>query len=147
MSETPANPNYETFVRQMMEQEGFIHEIGTNLDYLVPGEVHLSLVPLPGLLQFTGAIHGGVVSALADHAAGAAATSLLPAGQIALTLEYKINFLRQAKGEKIVAEAKVEQTGRQFSVVTSEVFAVDADGNRRKCAVALVTLAPVALGG
>ena len=146
MSDDLPNPNYEAFIRQMLDQKGFIQEIGTSLDHIAPGEVHLSLEPLPGLLQFTGAIHGGVVSALADHAAGAAATTLMPAGQIAVTVEYKINFLRQAKGERIVAEAEVEQTGTKFSVVASNVYAVSAEGARRKCATAIVTLVPVALG-
>lgn len=146
MPDTPANPNYETFVRRILDQEGFIKEIGATLEHLAPGRVDLALVPLPGLLQFTGAVHGGVVSALADHAAGAAATTLLPEGQIAVTVEYKINFLRQAKGERVVAEAEVEQSGRKFSVATSNVYAETADGTRRKCAVAIVTLVPAALG-
>lgn len=146
MSEMPQNPNYEDVVRRILDQDGFIAEIGVTLEHVAPGIVHLALLPLPGLLQFTGAIHGGVVSALADHAAGGAATTLLPAGHIALTVEYKINFLRQAKGARIVAEAEVEQSGKKFSVVTSNVFAEAADGTRRKCAVAIVTLVPVAFG-
>lgn len=146
MPETPPNPNYDAFVRQMIDQEGFIKEIGVTLEHVEPGRVHLALKPLPGLLQFTGAIHGGVVSALADHAAGAAASTMLPEGTIALSVEYKINFLRQAKGERIVAEAVVEQSGRQFSVVSSDVYAEAADGSRRKCATAIVTLVPVAFG-
>ncbi len=145
MSDVPPNPDYETFVRRMLDQEGFIKEIGTTLEAMAPGRVSLAIEPLPGLLQFTGAIHGGVISALADHAAGAAATTLMPAGHVAVTVEYKINFLRQAKGGRVVAEARVEQTGRQFSVVASDVHIERADGERRKCATAIVTLVPVPL--
>lgn len=46
------------------------------------GHVQMSLVKKPGLLQFNGFFHGGVVSGLADHAAGAAATTSLPAGTL-----------------------------------------------------------------
>ena len=49
------------------------------------------------LLQFFGHFHGGVITALADQAAGIAITSRLP-GRIGVTVEIKINFLAPAAG-------------------------------------------------
>ncbi len=124
---------------------GFIHMIGTRLVRFGMGECELALTPRPDLLQFTGAVHGGVVGALADHAAGGAAATVLPAGQIGVSAEYKINFLTQAKGEEIIARAKVERAGRSLVVVGSSVF-VRRGGEETKCAVALVSLTPVPFG-
>ena len=132
-------------IEAAMRGPGFIPMIGARLVRFGNGEAELALTPRPDLLQFTGAVHGGVIGALADHAAGGAATTLLPAGQIAVSAEYKINFLAQAKGDEIIARAKVERAGRSLIVVGSSVYA-RRGGEETKCAVALVTLTPVPFG-
>jgi len=132
-------------IEAAMRGPGFIHMIGTRLVRFGKGEAELAITPRPDLLQFTGAVHGGVIGALADHAAGGAAATLLPAGQFAVSAEYKINFLAQAKGDEIVARAKVERAGRSLIVVGSSVYA-RRGGEETKCAVALVTLTPVPFG-
>jgi uncharacterized protein (TIGR00369 family) len=129
-------------IEAAMRGPGFIPMIGTRLVRFGKGECELALSPRPDLLQFTGAVHGGVIGALADHAAGGAAATLLPAGQIAVSAEYKINFLAQAKGEEIIARAKVERAGRSIIVVGSSVYA-RRGGEETKCAIALVSLTPV----
>jgi uncharacterized protein (TIGR00369 family) len=135
----------KALIESAMRGPGFIHMIGTLLVRFGKGACELALATRPDLLQFTGAVHGGVIGALADHAAGGAAATLLPAGQIAVSAEYKINFLAQAKGEEIVARAQVERAGRSLIVVGSSVYA-RRGGEETKCAVALVTLTPVPFG-
>lgn len=135
----------KALIEAAMRGPGLIHTIGTRLVRYGKGEAELALTPRPDLLQFTGAVHGGVIGALADHAAGGAAATLLPAGQIAVTAEYKINFLAQAKGDEIIARAKVERAGKSLIVVGSSVYARRGT-EETKCAVALVTLTPVAFG-
>ncbi len=142
---TPANPGYREVIERIAGLPGFIQEMGVDLDRLAPGEADMVLVPRPGLLQFTGAVHGGAVGALADHAAGCAATSLMPEGQVAITAEYKINFLEPAKGDAVVARARVERAGRRVTVVRVDVYA-RAGGEERKCAIATVTLTPANFG-
>jgi len=132
----------EQLVQAVMKQPGFMRNIGAELAHLAPGDVELRLDAGDHVRQFTGAVHGGVVTALADHAAGAAVTTMLPAGQIAVTTELKINFLSQAKAPTLLAHAQVEKTGRSVCVATVDVFA----GSTReadKCALAIVTLAPI----
>ncbi|MBL8662474.1 MAG: PaaI family thioesterase [Candidatus Odyssella sp.] len=135
----------KALIEAAMRGPGFVATIGTRLVRFGKGECELALATRPDLLQFTGAVHGGVIGALADHAAGGAASTLLPAGQIAVTAEYKINFLAPAKGEEIVARARVERAGRSLVVVGTAVFA-RRGGEETKCAVALVTLTPVPFG-
>jgi uncharacterized protein (TIGR00369 family) len=91
------------------------------------------------LLQFNGFFHGGVISALADHAAGGAVTTALPAGKIAITIDLHINFLTPAKGEAIVAKAKAIQIGNTVCTARVEVFSVGTD-KEDLCAHAVVAL-------
>jgi uncharacterized protein (TIGR00369 family) len=142
---TTDNQDLAAVLDAAMQRPGFIRAIGARLVRHAPGEVELALVPREDLLQFTGALHGGVVSALADHAAGGAATTLLPKGQIAVTAEFKINFLAPAKGDEVLARARVERAGKHLIVVSAAVYA-RRGAEETKCAVALVTLAPVPLG-
>jgi uncharacterized protein (TIGR00369 family) len=140
-----ADVDLRDLIEAAMSRPGFIKAIGARLVRCAAGEAELALSPRPDLLQFTGAVHGGVVGALADHAAGGAATTLLPKGHIAVTAEFKINFLTPARGEEILARAKVERAGRSLIVASAAVYARDA-GSETKCAIALVTLTSVPFG-
>ena len=64
-----------------------------------------------GSRQQRGFLHGGVTTALADTAAGYAAYSLMPAGSAPLTVEFKINLMAPAVGERFIASAKVAAVG------------------------------------
>ena len=71
-----------------------------------------------------GFLHAGIVSTIADSACGYAAYSLMPADAAVLTVEYKVNFLSPAQGERMIARARVIKPGRTVSVCTCDVFAV-----------------------
>ena len=86
-----------------------------------------------------GFIHGGVVGAIADNAAGYAAYSLIDSYDSVLTVEYKLNLLTPAKGERVEARAEVMRPGRTLTIVRSDVSAYD-DGMETLCATAVVTL-------
>ena len=88
--------------------------------------------------------HGAVTGAVADNAGGYAALTLAPPDREVLTVEYKVNFLAPAYGEKLVARGEVLTAGRRLFVCKAEVFAV-ADGESRACAASLqtVSLSPV----
>lgn len=72
--------------------------------------------------QQDGFIHAGVQATMADHTAGSAASTLIQPGQYVLTVEFKINLLRPAKGERLRCRAEVLKAGRSLSVVESKVF-------------------------
>ncbi len=108
------------------------------------GAVTLELTPREELTQFMGYVHAGVVTGLADHAAGAAYGSVLPEGRVCLTIELKINFMKPATGDKLAAEAKVISRGETIGVVQSNVYG-EKDGERTLCATAIVTLRAVSI--
>ena len=63
---------------------------------------------------------------IADSAAGYAAMTLVPANASVLTVEYKMNLLAPADGEKLIARGQVLRSGRTLIVTKAEVFAVKA---------------------
>jgi uncharacterized protein (TIGR00369 family) len=83
--------------------------------------------------QQQGFFHGGTIGAVADTAGGYAALSLLPVGSEVVTLEYKINFLRPAAGDRLLAEGSVLRAGRSVTVTRIDVF-VEAGGRKSLCA-------------
>lgn len=123
----------------IMELPGFPKSAGMRVVSAEPGKVTMALARKPELCQFFGHFHGGVITALADHAAGACATSSMPEGKIAVTVEIKINFLSPADGEEIVARAETIQAGSSIGVVKVEVSSQKA-GAERICAFATATM-------
>lgn len=104
--------------------------------------MHLAPDRRPDLLQFSGFLHGGVITRLADTAAGAAATTSMPPGQIGVTVDLHVNFLSPADGESIVAKAEALRTGKTISVAKVEVTTIHGD-EERLCALCAVTLRAV----
>lgn len=78
----------------------------------------------PDLTQHRGLIAGAVLAAIADVACGYAAISLMPAGADGLTVEYKVNFVSPARGERLLARGRVLKPGRTVTVCAGDVFTV-----------------------
>jgi uncharacterized protein (TIGR00369 family) len=129
----------EQLVRNVTQATGYTRAAGVEVVSAEPGRVVLSLASKPELLQFNGYFHGGTVSGLADHAAGAAATTALPPGRIAVTVDLHVNFLAPASGPSLVAKARALQVGSTICVVTVELE-TDSPRGPRLCAVANATL-------
>ncbi len=125
-------------VEKITAMSGFSRASGVEVELVEPGRVHMSLARKPELLQFNGFFHGGVISGLADHAAGAAVTTALPAGRVAVTVAIHVNFLAAAKGERIVARARAVQVGNTICVAAVEVVA-HRQASESVCALATAT--------
>ena len=123
----------------IMDLPGFPKSAGIRLVSAEPGKVTMALKKKPELTQFFGHFHGGVITALADHAAGACATTSMPEGKLAVTVEIKVNFLAPADGEEIIARAETIQAGSTIGVVKVEVVSLKA-GAERVCAFATATM-------
>ncbi len=124
---------------------GFTKASGFKVRDFDEGKVTLEVAPREELTQFMGYVHAGVVTGLADHAAGAAYASTLPEGKVCLTIELKINLMKPAQGDTLAAEARVISAGGTIGVVQSDVYG-EKDGERVHCATALVTLRAISLG-
>jgi uncharacterized protein (TIGR00369 family) len=120
-------------VRASFARQGLMRAIDAELVTLEPGRCTVEVPFSESVGQQQGFFHGGVIGALADTAGGYAALSLLPVGSEVVTLEYKINFLRPAAGDRLSAEGSVLRAGRSVTVTRVDVF-VEACGRKRLCA-------------
>jgi uncharacterized protein (TIGR00369 family) len=135
----PANPEYETRVRASFDRQGAMRLLGARLAEVAPGYCAIELPYREDLTQQHGYIHAGIVSAIADSAGGYAGFTLFPAGASVLTVEYKLNLIAPAAGERILAEAHVVKPGRTLAITRGEVYA-EAGGKRTLCAIMQQTL-------
>jgi uncharacterized protein (TIGR00369 family) len=94
-----------------------------------PGRIVMELEPHESLENTTGLLHGATAAALLDTAMGCAISTMLPAGQGAVTLDLKLTYLRplSVKSGTISAEGKLIKLGRQTSY--TEGFVRDGAGN------------------
>jgi uncharacterized protein (TIGR00369 family) len=92
-----------------------------------------------GITQQESYFHGAVTAAIADTAGGYAAMTLAPSDREVLTVEYKVNFLVPAHGEKLVARREVVTSGRRLFVCRAEVSVVEGL-DERVCAATLQTV-------
>ena len=125
------------FGRAVLQAQPFSALLGTELDALRPGHCQLGLVLHDRHRQQNGFAHGGVVSYLADNALTFAGGTAMRVPVV--TAEFKINYLRPATGERLVARADVAHVSRSQAVCRCDVFAV-TDGQEKLCAVAQGTI-------
>lgn len=122
--------------------QGFVKTCGINLDALERGRATSSLDINDSHSQQDDFVHAGVMATMADHTAGYAAFSVVPEDFRILTLEFKINFLRPAIGNRLICRAQVVKEGKNILVADSEVYS-QRDGTEKLAAKALVTLMAV----
>lgn len=133
------DPDYAARVRASFAKQGFMEALGVEIVRLAPGEADLNLCQRPDLTQQHGYFHAGVTSTLGDTAAGYAALSLFPKGTGVLTTEFKINLLRPAQGQRLIARGRVIKPGRTLTVCQSDVFG-ESDGRETHVATMLLTM-------
>jgi uncharacterized protein (TIGR00369 family) len=137
------SPGFEARVRDGFERQPFMRFIGAQLVSISPGRVELLLERRPELTQQMGFFHGGAVATMADVAGGFAALTLFePASEI-LTVEFKVNLLAPAVGDRIIATGEVFKSGRTLTVCGMKVHSHHGD-TATLCAVAQQTLMQIA---
>lgn len=126
----PQDPEYESRIRSSFARQTFMTTIGARLSRVVPGEVDIELPVRDDLAQQHGFLHAGVLASAADSACGYAAFSLMPPAAAVLSVEFKINLLAPAVGDRVVASGRVIRAGRNVSVCWGEVTAYAGDAER-----------------
>ena len=136
--QTP-DPNFEARVRASFGRQAVMHTIGAEMTRVGPGAVTIELPYRRDLTQQHGFFHAGITATIADSAAGYAAYSLFAADSSVLTVEFKINLVAPADGERLIASAQVKKPGRTLTICEFEVVALKG-GRRTVCALGLETL-------
>jgi uncharacterized protein (TIGR00369 family) len=127
---TPRDPDYESRVRSSFERQAFMSTLGARLARVEPGEVDLELPTRAELTQQHGFLHAGALASIADSACGYAALSLMPPGAAVLSIEFKINMLAPAAGDRMLAKGRVIRAGKTVTVCWGEVIAIAGDKER-----------------
>ncbi|MDX1456748.1 MAG: PaaI family thioesterase [Marinobacter sp.] len=115
------------FGQHILAAQPFSVLLGTRLETFEPGKAVLTLAVREELKQQHGFVHGGVVSYLADNALTYAGGSVLGDS---VTSEYKINYLRPALGDTLMARASIISAGKNQAVCQCEVVALHQDEER-----------------
>jgi uncharacterized protein (TIGR00369 family) len=133
------NPDFAACVISSFDKQSAMRLIRATLPVVEHGRTEIHVPHWNGIEQQHGFVHGGVVGMIADSAAGYAAMTVVPASASVLTVEYKINLVAPADGEKLVARGQVVRPGRTLIVTRAEVFAVK-DGKETLCALMQQTI-------
>lgn len=139
----PANPDFEARTRESFARQGAMRLLGAELERIEPGLVQIGLAYRPELSQQHGFFHAGILSTIADSAGGYAGFTLFPSDAGVLTVEFKMNLLAAADGERLTATGRVVRSGRTLTVCHLDVH-VEKAGHRTHCATGLQTLMALA---
>ncbi|HSW18814.1 MAG TPA: PaaI family thioesterase [Ramlibacter sp.] len=143
MTPTPfesRDPAYEARVRASFARQAAMATIGASLQSVEPGQVVIELPYAQALTQQHGFLHAGMVATALDSACGYAASSLMPADAGVLTIEFKINLLAPAQGERFRMHGLVIKPGRTVTVTEGKAWAIDAQGREKLIATMGATL-------
>ena len=119
------SPDFERRVRDSFARQGVMGTLGATLQRVEPGEVELVLDWAPGLTQQHGFLHAGVVSTVLDSACGYAGFTLMEPEAAVLTIEFKVNLLAPARGQRFRMVGRVIKPGRTITVTEGQAFAID----------------------
>ena len=133
------DPGYAQRVRESFARQGAMTLIGAEMTELAPGYCAISIRPKPEILQQHGYVHAGIVATVVDSAGGYAGFTLFPADSSVLTVEFKLNLLAPAIGDRLVAEGFVIKPGRTLAITRGEVHA-ESGGKRTLVALMQQTL-------
>lgn len=122
---------------KVLEAQPFSQFLGTKITRFEPEMTELTLELRPEFKQQNGFAHGGIVSYLVDNALTFAGGSAL--GEMVLTSEYKINYVKPARGKLLIARATVISATQRQAVCRCDCFVVHA-GAETLCATALGTI-------
>ena len=133
----------EERVRASFARQGLLATLGARVTHVASGEVDVELAFDERLTQQHGYLHAGALTAALDSACGYAALTLMPEETAVLTVEFKVNLLAPAAGERFLARGRVVRAGRALTVCRGDAVAFAGDQEQH---LATMTATMMALG-
>lgn len=124
------SPRYADRVRDSFALQGAMQTLGARLARIEPGAVDIELDWAARLTQQHGFLHAGMVATALDSACGYAGFTLMGDDAAVLTIEFKINLLAPAQGERFRMEGRVLKPGRTITVTEGRAYAVGSQGDK-----------------
>lgn len=103
-------------IQNNFEKQAFMKTLSAEIVQIEEGKVVIACKKNDGLTQQHGFFHAGVLTSICDSACGYAALSVMPEDADVLSVEFKINLLRPATADKIIATGTVLKNGRTLVV-------------------------------
>jgi len=122
---------------QPLHDQPFARLLGMRLTACGAGQAEFQLPLRNDLTQHDSAVHGGVISSLADMALAWAGGSTL--GGRVVTAGLTLNFVRPARGTLLIARAGAVTTGQRQAVCRCDVL-VRQGAEEQLCAIAQGTV-------
>lgn len=123
------NEAWERVNGSFAKQE-FMRLLGAELVSAAAGEVTIAVPFRSDLTQQHGFLHATVTTGIVDSACGYAALTMMAPGVEVLSVEFKVNLLAPAAGDRFVATGRVLRSGRTLTVCAGEVHA-ESEGRRK----------------
>ena len=137
------DPQFAQRVQDNFARQAAMQTVGATLADVSPGRVVIEMGWGAHLAQQNGYVHGGLLGTPLDSACGYAAMTLIPADAGVLTIEYKVNFLAPAKGDRFRFVGEVIKPGRTIIITEAQAFAL-VDGEEKLVAKMISTVMSVA---
>ena len=126
----PSDPDFKNRVSASFDAQAVMQTLKASLVVVEPGEVEIEFPYQADLTQQDGFIHAGITSTVMDSACGYAAFTLMPEEARVLTIEFKVNLLAPAAGERFIARGRVKKPGSSITVAEGEMHAIDGERDR-----------------
>lgn len=130
-------------VEAIFDKAPFMRLLGVRLGEVSEGVVETEVTITEDLKQQHGFAHAGVISTLADHTAGAAATTMVADGKSVLTADFNIHLLRPGAGETLRSRGEVVRAGRNLIVTQADVWADETHCARYTGTMVVVDVPPI----
>lgn len=114
---------FEQRVRNSFARRAFMATLGAQMTSVRAGQVEIRFPFHPSLTQQNDFVHAGAVTSILDSACGYAALSVAPKDHDVLSVEFKVNLLAPAIGERFCARAYVKRAGKTLIVCSADAFA------------------------
>ena len=135
MNDCTPVPGFENRIQQNFDNNKFLHTAGGRLSVVQPGKAEIEAPFDEKLTQQDGFLHAGVITALVDTACGYAAYSLMPPDARVMSVEFKINNLLPARGERFVARGRVIKSGKTLTICEGNLYGFQGG---EKCHIAVM---------
>ena len=118
------NPQIAAALPEVTKHSPYAALLGIEVAKVEPGYIQCRLPVREALQSGVGAVHGGAIISLVDHALSLAVYPLVEVGKWAATLEFKVNYLAPVRPDAtaMVAEARVLTLKRTLAVVRVDVI-------------------------
>lgn len=139
MNFEPKFADYKEKITESFSRQKFMELINAELVDVQPGYCEIQVPYDLTLTQQHGFFHAGIISTIADNAAGYAGFSLMEKSSSVLTVEFKLNLMAPGDGDLLIGRSNVLKNGKTLTICRSEVFVIN-NGKEKLCAASQTTL-------